>query len=230
MRRLPIKEVRRIKRIVLISAITTSLIILLALIDVRLTKSVNNVSQAKMEYVVTSVINSSVGQVLQEEEIKYLDLVHIGYDQNNKINFAQFDTATITILKTKFVESINNALKSGELCTVKIPLGNLTNSMLLSGRGPDVNIRVQLYNSADVKVYSEFSDAGINQTLHRIVLEITAEYYVFMPGNKKLDSLTTNFCIAETLIVGDVPSAYTLIEEMPGETAGVINDYGASEI
>ena len=82
---------------------------------------------------------------------------------------------------------------------------------------------------AKSKLLSNFASAGINQTLHRIILKVSVNVYLVMPWYRASSSVEAEFILAETLIVGKVPDAYTVVIETDeeGELSGIVNDYGA---
>ena len=71
---------------------------------------------------------------------------------------------------------------------------------------------------------SEFRSAGINQTLHRVNLHLTATVRVVLPGESLSLTVEAEAPVAENVIVGDVPGAYTnvaneedLLNLVPGD-------------
>ena len=101
---------------------------------------------------------------------------------------------------------INKELEISGKRTSKIAVGSLTSSYLLTGKGPKINIRVSPIGVADVKLKSDFSEAGINQTRHRI----SAIVCVKMTSSVPLYSFETEsdfeFILAENILIGDVPN------------------------
>ena len=55
---------------------------------------------------------------------------------------------------------------------------------------------------------NEFTAAGVNQTLHRVLLEVSVTVRILLPGRILEASVTSPVCIAETVIVGQVPGTY----------------------
>ena len=77
------------------------------------------------------------------------------------------------------------------------------------------------------EIYNSFQSAGINQTLHQIMLKVTATVSAVIPAYTVTTDVTTNLCIAQTIIVGKVPTAYTDINGEQSDLIGQINDYAA---
>ena len=62
------------------------------------------------------------------------------------------------------------------------------------------------YSSAEFE--SQFTGAGVNQTLHRILLHLEIPATVLLPLCKIDVNIETAFCVLETVIIGQVPGVY----------------------
>lgn len=91
---------------------------------------------------------------------------------------------------------------------VSIPIGNLTGSSLLLGRGPEIEVQMIMLTSPHVRFRSELSAAGINQTEHRLLLDVVVDIDVLVPWGSVETQVTTEVLIAQTVIVGRVPNLY----------------------
>lgn len=96
---------------------------------------------------------------------------------------------------------------------IAIPVGSLTGSALLLSRGPDIKVRVQVLSSTFSGFDTEIDSIGINQTRHRIVLQLREELTLLMPWRSVDTSVVTDIPVAETIIVGKVPESYLNIGE-----------------
>ena len=96
------------------------------------------------------------------------------------------------------------------------PIGTLTGSELLHGRGPEVPLRVTLAGNAAADFESQFESAGINQTKHRITLKIHLQLYTFIPGINRTVDVDTDIPVAETVIVGEVPDIIANLSSLTG--------------
>ena len=96
-----------------------------------------------------------------------------------------------------------------------IPLGNLTGLSSVSGWGPTVPVRVVAVAHSDAAFENTFSAAGINQTLHQVMLDITVTVRILIPGETVETVIDTRVCVAETVVVGEVPGTYL---ELPGSS------------
>ena len=90
----------------------------------------------------------------------------------------------------------------------RFPLGNLIGGDIFSGRGPSISFKLLPYGSVVVDVANEFTSAGINQTLHRIVLTVSAGLSIVLPLSSVNATVQSGVVVAETIIVGGVPERY----------------------
>ena len=93
---------------------------------------------------------------------------------------------------------------------IYLSAGTLSGIQLLSGRGPDLNLKVVPSGYMTSEIENRFDSAGINQTRHQIMLRIDMRVLAIIPGYTVATEVHTEFCLAETVIVGTVPS--TLLE------------------
>ena len=86
--------------------------------------------------------------------------------------------------------------------------GSLVFPELLSGRGPGIPVQIIAIRNSDGSFESHFSQAGINQTLHQITMEVLVDVSVLVLGRTEEFTVSSQVIVAETIIVGDVPDTY----------------------
>ena len=69
-------------------------------------------------------------------------------------------------------------------------------------------MRVVPVGSVTAKLCSEFKEAGINQTNHRIYLRIGAKISAILPGANNVINTETDVVILESVIIGKIPDTY----------------------
>ena len=222
------KRKNSIKLISIILAIIL-LISLTLKVDNRLRILIKNHTNSKSKILSNLVINQTVNDYLEEQQLKYTDLMKINSAQDGVVTSVEFNTVEITKIKAGIISLIQNNINSRDNITMNIPIGTLTGNQYLNNRGPKIKISMQISSAVFSDIKSKFISAGINQTLHQISLSISTEIYFVMPWYRSSGSYNTEFILAETIIVGRVPDAYTNVIEYPGSNiAGEIFDYGAS--
>lgn len=90
--------------------------------------------------------------------------------------------------------------------------GSFTGSKLLAGKGPDVKIQISSIGNVETELKSEFSEQGINQTLHRVYLRVRCQINILTPFENIKKDITNEVLLAENVIVGNIPTTYYNID------------------
>lgn len=197
-------------------------------IDDRLRLITNNYAQNKAKILANSVINQTVSDYLNENEIEYSDLIKINSTKEGRVTSVEFDTVELTKIKSGIISHVQNNISKQESVVLYIPIGTITGNQYLNNRGPKIRIELQISSAVYSKISSKFISAGINQTLHQITLDIRADVHFVMPWYRTKGNFETEFMLAETIIVGEVPDAYTnVIESVGSDMAGDLFDFAA---
>lgn len=176
--------------------------------DLYCASMTGNVALNHSKLVVQNIINESLYNSVAESGIQYGDMTNIKYDDRGDVKAIETNSAQINLLKSYLVKDVNEYISRYDVTEVGIPIGTFTGSDYLSGMGPEIGVSVQFSGVAVTDIFSEFTSAGINQTCHRIVVEIEVEISVITLGKHLKDKVTNECCIAETVIVGTVPETY----------------------
>ncbi len=182
--------------------------------------------------VTISLIDDAINERLNElgGNTEYSTLVSLRYDNEGKVSSIESNTALINRIKTDMLSEINDRLKSGSTEDVRLSMGTLSGISALNGFGPEVNMRVEPKGYADAVFLSEFTDAGINQTRHRIIMRTTVSVTAFIPFYSVECKVCGDFLIAETIIVGNIPESYTHVISGNEDIIDEIFDFGAQPI
>lgn len=168
----------------------------------------------------TMTVNEIILEILDEEKLDYDSMVNITKDENGKINSISVNMFQVNMLKSRISASLAGIEKNRERMEVGIPIGNLFGSELLSGRGMEITIRIIPSGALRSDIESEFSAEGINQTLHRLTLKIELDCVLALPLKSEKVSVNTTLCIAETVIIGEVPDTYAHMGIFSGDLSG----------
>ncbi len=228
MRRLPLGK-KRYNIKLLLMVIIILLVCCFLLTDKLIRPIVTNAATTKAQIVITNATNNAVSAFLDDTQIKYNDIANINRDNDNLISAIEIDTIKLNYIKSKITDAIVNEVRKTEKTTVSVPLGTLTKNDYLLGRGPCVNFNLDISTSVSTDYKSEFTKAGINNTLHQIIIEVTSKYYITLPWYQRQEEYVTSFIIAQTVIVGKVPDNYTSVYDGEGDLVGDIFDYGTME-
>ncbi len=93
-----------------------------------------------------------------------------------------------------------------------MPFGSFTGINLLAGRGPGIKIIISSIGNVETDLKSEFTAQGINQTLHRIYLQVKCQVSILTPFEDITRDITNQVLIMENVIMGTVPDNYYNIE------------------
>ena len=186
--------------------------LLLHVVNGRLRPVLEAAASGQATSLMTQAIAIAVDNCLQENSMGYGDFVTIEKDAAGKVTSITSNTASNSRFKRQVTRQLNT-LDSGAL---GVPLGTLSGQALLSGMGPPVRVRVDSVGEITADYVNSFTAAGVNQTLHRVCLEITATIYLFLPGEVLPVSVSSSVCVAETVIVGETPDTYLNLEKGNG--------------
>lgn len=173
------------------------------------------------------MIQRAVLEVLEEDGLRYQSFVSLQQNLNGETTALTTDTVLINRLQGELLEKILQTLQQYREVKLELPLGSLSGAQFLAGRGPLVTLRLRPVGLVKTKIINQFDEAGINQTRHRIQLQVTVDMLSLLPGYRISSQAQSNIILAETIIVGLVPDAYTEVYGGTDDLVGMIQDYGA---
>lgn len=172
--------------------------------------------------------NAAVLRILEEENISYNDIVILTSGPEGYVTSLEIDIYKVNSLKSRISNKTAELVDSQEFYEVSVPIGSFFGDTLIMGWGPKLRFNMQLTSTAFVDFKHEFKDAGINQVLHIIMVNIDINGSFVVAGFNKGISVSTSAIAAQTVIVGKTPDAFTtVIETEEDNTGGLVNDYGA---
>ena len=186
-------------------AILALLILLLA----HLRPVLTSMASARVSNSVNRIVAAAVEEAIQRGDINYEAFVTFEKDATGRVTALRSNVAEVNRMQSAISEEILRRLSEVSTSELRIPIGTLTGSALLSGRGPYITVRMQAVGSASAVFRNEFSAAGINQTRHQILLEVDVYMSILLPGIRTSTTVANEIAVAETVIVGSVPESYT---------------------
>lgn len=99
--------------------------------------------------------------------------------------------------------------------------GSFTGFKLLAGRGPDVKITISSKGDVETDLRSEFASQGINQTLHRVYLQVKCHINILTPFDNISQEITNQVLLMENVIVGNIPNTYYNLEGINGSSDAI---------
>ena len=169
---------------------------------------ITDITRVKAEEICNDAVNVAVLDVLEENHFEYSDFATVSFNNQTVTNISSNSVSTNkfkSLVAIKAQDEIDNM--SGTEITYK--LGDFSSSSLLTGRGPDIVIKLYLTSSVTTDIISDFESCGINQTKHTISIEVTSKVYITSDADEETYTVVvTTVPIAENIIVGDTPSIY----------------------
>jgi sporulation protein YunB len=184
---------------------------MVTLIDVQLRPLVKGMSTVQAKSMATRAISDAVNEVMSNENFDYNALTNLKSDASGNVIALQADMVNTNQLKNKIEKAVQQKLLDYSDRTISIPIGTFLGSDLLMGRGPKIKMKITLYGNVITNINSTFESAGINQTKHQIMCTVKAGISVIIPGYNSYTEVETNFIVAESVIVGDIPNSYSNI-------------------
>ena len=165
-------------------------------------------SEERIRSLSTRVMSEAVAEVLVTDQVTYDQLVSIKYDGQNEIKSIETNSVKINIIIRQITEMVQSRLDGLIVEGIDIALGTFTGIPFLFGVGPLVPLQLVPIGTINTKISSNFSSAGINQTIHKIYFDITANIGMVLPALSSNFVTELDVVLAESVIVGKVPEVY----------------------
>lgn len=124
------------------------------------------------------------------------------------------NTFLIDDLTSNISNYIQTELNNNKTSKVKLSIGSFTGTKIFSGIGPYVDIKIASTGKVNTDLRSEFIAQGINQTIHRIYLQIYCNVNILTPFNTLEEEISNQVLIGENVILGHIPETYYNLEGM----------------
>lgn len=173
----------------------------IGMLELRLRPVVEELAALQVHNRVTGDINTA----LSDLSVDYESLVNTTHDQQGTVLAITTDMSVVNRLRTLVTEQVLAVVADINVHELGVPLGSLFDIDLAWAKGPAIQVHSLVAGTVQTQVRSEFASSGINQTLHRILLDVTVPLTVLLPGISVDTQVTAQVCLAETVIVGRVP-------------------------
>lgn len=184
-----------------------------------------SMATARVSNTVNRIVMAAVDEAVASGQIDYSRFVTFEKDDAGHITALRSNVAEVNRMQSQIADEILQRLSEISTSELRIPLGTLTGSALLAGRGPKLTVRMQAVGSAVAAFRNQFTAAGINQTRHQIFLDVDVNMSILLPGLTTSTKVSNEIAVAETVIVGTVPENYTYFSTAPDEIQQYAEDY-----
>ncbi|MEG0270374.1 MAG: sporulation protein YunB [Clostridia bacterium] len=144
---------------------------------------------------------------------RYDELVTIQTDLQGRVSVMRANTMRMNEIATKTALMAEEELAGIENQIINIPLGSAFGIRFLAGFGPTLAVRILPIGAVRTNFETEFESAGINQTRHKISLSMRTTVSLIVPRGAKKVEVVSNVPIAESIIVGQVPTSYVDVSD-----------------
>ena len=169
---------------------------------------IQNLAKTQVMNSTSDLTNDAISRQIEEGSIRYDRIVFFEKDVNGKITALKTNIGEINRLKTDILGIINEEILALDTSDIWIPLGSLILPELLSGKGPVIPVRILSIRNSDATFSSDFSQAGINQTIHQVIMEVSVDVAILVLGETDSFTVTSQVVVAQTVIVGEVPDTF----------------------
>ena len=167
--------------------------------------AIRDLAETQVKNSTSDLINDAIDKQIETEHIQYDRIVYFEKDLNGRITALKTNMSEVNKLKTDILNIINDEILAMDTSELGVPIGSILLPELLSGRGPGIPVQILSIRNSDASFESRFTEAGINQTLHQLSMQVSVDVAVLVLGKTNNFTISSQVVVAETIIVGQVP-------------------------
>ena len=200
------RHMQRVARLFLIVAF--AVLILFLLFRVKYHEAVRGLAETQVKNTTSDLINDAIDAQIEKGTIQYDRIVYFEKDLNGRITALKTNMSEVNRLKTAILNLINDEILALDTSDLGIPVGSLFLPEFLSGKGPCIPVHILSSRNSDASFHSNFREAGINQTLQQLTMDVSVDVSVLVLGKTSSFTISSQVVVAETIIVGQVPDTF----------------------
>jgi len=182
--------------------------VLLAVFRIRYHDAIRSLSETQVKNATSDLINDAIDRQIDLGNIQYDRIVYFEKDLDGRITALKTNMTEVNRLKTAILNLINDEILALDTTDITIPVGSLLLPELFSGRGFGIPIQILSIRNSDASFHSYFTEAGINQTLQQLTMDVSVDVSVLVLGKTESFTVSSQVVVAETIIVGQVPDTF----------------------
>ena len=175
---------------------------------VRYGDAIRELAKTQVLNSTSDLINDAVDKQIASGNIQYDRIIYFEKDIDGQITALKTNMIEVNRLKTAILNIINDEILALDTSDLGIPIGSLVVPEFFSGRGPDIPIQIIAIRNSEGAFTSNFREAGINQTLQQIIMDVSVDVTVLVFGRTDNFTVNSQVIVAETIIVGKVPDTF----------------------
>ena len=175
---------------------------------VKYRSQIRRLAETQVINTTSDLINDAIDMQMESGDIQYDRIVFFEKDLNGKITALKTNMSEVNRLKTDILNIINDEILAMDTTDLGIHLGSLILPEFISGRGPAIPVQILSIRNSDGSFSSNFTEAGINQTLHQLSMQVSVDVSILVLGKAESFTVSSQVVVAETIIVGQVPDTF----------------------
>ena len=199
-----VRRQRRIRRLALIALLG---LLVFLMMDRNFKPLVFSLAEARSAAMASQVLSGALAEAL-EEGVSYEELVDVRMDERGQVALLSANTMRMNRLADRAGAAALRRLQNMSSERVTVPLGAAVGMTLFAGSGPGIPVSIVPIGSIRTDFATEFEACGINQTRHKVYLQLTASIRIVIPTGAKTTQISANMLVAESIIVGSVPEGF----------------------
>ena len=200
------RKLQNLFRLLLVLLVATVIVFLL--LRSRYRNVIRELAETQVKNTTSDLTNDAIAKQIADGVIQYDRIVYFEKDLDGRITALKTNMSEVNRLKTDILNIINDEILALDTSDIGIPLGSLFLPELLSGKGPAIPVHILSIRNSDATFKSNFSQAGINQTLHQLTMDVSVDVAVLVLGQTGSFTISSEVVVAETVIVGAVPNTF----------------------
>jgi len=200
------RVLRFLKRLLFLVFIVCFLV--LAVFRIRYHDAIISLAETQVRNATSDLINDAIDRQIETGNIHYDRIVYFEKDLDGRITALKTNMSEVNRLKTDILNRINDEILALDTSELSISLGSLILPEVFSGRGPGFPIEILSIRNSDAAFQSFFTEAGINQTLQQLKMDVSVDVSVLVLGKSESFTISSQVVVAETIIVGQVPDTF----------------------
>lgn len=174
-------------------------------VKLRFLPTARRMIAVRLDTQTSNVINDAVQTLLEDEQLRLEELLRPQLDAQGRVTALSTDMTEANRLKSALLRELGERIPELSREQISVPVGNVILPALFSGRGGWIPVGAVSLKNANAEFRSELTQAGINQTLHRVILEVCVQVTALTPDGVLEQQTKTELVVAQTLLVGEVP-------------------------
>ena len=170
--------------------------------------AIRALAETQITNATSDLINDAIDRQIEDGTIQYDRMVYFEKDLDGRITALKTNMSEVNRLKTDILNLINDDILALSTDDLGIPLGSLFLPEFFSGKGPEIPVEILSIRNSDASFSSDFSEAGINQTLQQLNMHVSVDVTVLVLGRTNSFTVSSQVVVAETIIVGQVPDTF----------------------